>query len=86
METIVILTAEAARQITDDIMHNKVGEMIPIVAERIEIAARYGLGSTSVSFPREWVDEQKQALSRFFVQLGYKVSYTSVGFFVAWKN
>lgn len=86
METVVILTANAARAITEDIIHNKVGEMIPIVAERIDIAARYGLGSVSVEFPRNWVNEQKQALAQFFVQLGYKTSYTSISIFVAWKN
>lgn len=85
METTVILTAEAARTITKDILHNRVGEMIPPIAKHIKDAAYKGVSGISDRFPDNWIEEQKKALVEFFQGLGYTVSHSNSYIYINWN-
>ena len=85
METVVVLTAEAARAITKDILHNQVGEKIPSIAKHIEEAAHRGVSGISDRFPESWVEEQKNALVNFFKGLGYIASHSNSYIYINWN-
>ena len=81
---IVVLTAKEARAITNDIFNNRIGAEIPSIARKITEAAQAGKGSICVSFPTEWIDEQKRALAKFFASLDYTVEYTHCYLSIKW--
>lgn len=83
-ETITILTAEAARAITKDIIHNEAGEQIPIIANAIKEAAYHGLSSASVKFSKDIAYEPGSTLINFFRQLGYKAERQGQMFYIRW--
>lgn len=86
METITILTAEAARTITNDILHNEMKEMVFLVAKRIKEAAYEGHNSISKCYHKEWSLEQRDNLIAFFRNLGYKVNSNNYGYInITWQ-
>ena len=83
-EIVTILTAEAARAITKDIIHNEVGEHIPIIANAIKEAAYRGVSSASVKLSKDVPYEPGKALMDFFRELGYKAGRQGQMFYVSW--
>lgn len=75
----VIMTAEVARTITDDVLHNAIGEHIILLANRIVEQAKAGIPYCNYRTPSNWVWEQRKALRDFFKELGYETELTTSG-------
>lgn len=72
---ITLITADAARKITEDIFNNKIGEDIPKVMSDIITTAQRGNNVCYYYPPSCWGESQEKAFGQFFENLGYLVEY-----------
>ena len=79
-----IITATMAKNISNDFLNNKCGNVIRGIMDAILLKANQGEHSATVYFPDDWSMELKANVGLFFVNLGYNVDQRSGGLFLKW--
>lgn len=79
IKTLTLVTAKAAREISDNIIDNDIGVEIPKIMNKIIATANEGNIRCSHYCPSNWTYYQRCILMGFIRKLGYKVDMTNSG-------
>lgn len=79
VKTVTLITAKAAREISNNIIDNDIGIEIPKIMDKILKTANEGNIQIAYHTPSNWSAYQRLVLTGFIRQLGYEAECNSSG-------